>query len=201
MLDDILYIFEKNFERLNGLISLYQSITGAARGRRTTNSLDLLRATVVITHSTLEDFIRSLMAWKLPLSNDVNRFNQISLTGTGLSRKTKFELGELLQFRGRTIDSVIHQSVKEHLNLMSFNNPTDLISAITSIGINVNHDIQNLLPTLEEMIQRRHTIVHQADRNMAAGPGFQRIASISLNKVNLWKNSVDQFANLIVQQL
>ena len=56
MIEDIMFTFEKNFVRLDNLISLYKSLS-IGKGRKPTNSLDILRATTVLAHSTLEDYL------------------------------------------------------------------------------------------------------------------------------------------------
>ena len=193
MIDNIMYTFDKNFGRLNNLIGLYESIS-EGRGRKSTNSLDLLRATTVLVHSTMEDYLRSLMAWRLPLVANRERLNQIPLTGTSdIGRRTKFELGELSNFRGRTIDEVIEMSIKEYLGTLSYNNTADIASSLTSISVNVTEEIRELFPRLNEMILRRHNIVHRADRDMEPGVGRHRIKSIGLRQVNGWKNTLDKF--------
>ena len=93
MLDDILYIYDKNFGRSNSLLKLYKDLTKGKKGRRPVAYIDLLRVTVVMLHSTLEDFLRNLLTWRLPNSTK-DKLNKIPLFSSDYDpRKTKFELG------------------------------------------------------------------------------------------------------------
>lgn len=193
-------IYDKNFGRLNNLLSLYTSIS-TGKGRKPASNLDLLRATVVLTHSTLEDFLRSLMAWKLPTAAAA-RMNQIPLVGTSATgRRTKFELGELLLHRPQTIDHVITLSINEYLTSQSFNSTTDVAAALTDCGVASTAAIIAVYPRLNDMIKRRHNIVHQADRDLTPGRGHHAIKSISLNQVTIWKTTLDNFAQEVIKQL
>ena len=139
MLTEITNKFEENFRRLRNLIQLYDQIGANTPGRSTVFELDLLRATVVFAHSTLEDFIRSLQLWKLPESSS-DRLRSIPLVG--LKRNTKFGLGDLQPHQDKRIKEVILASVEEYLNQQSYNNATDVSSAIVSCGCNVTSKIE-----------------------------------------------------------
>lgn len=98
MFEDIMFTFDKNFLRLNNLIGLYKSLSTGS-GRRPTNSLDVLRATSVLAHSTLEDYLRNLLMWRLPLQNK-DKIIHIPLTGASENgRATKFTLGDLVALK------------------------------------------------------------------------------------------------------
>lgn len=194
--------YDKNFERLNNLIGLYESLTVNNLGRRSAKQLDLLRATVVLIHSTLEDLLRSIQAWKLPMVADQEQLNRISLAGTNnKGRAAKFSMGELLNHRGKSVDELIETSIKEHLGYQSFNSSSDVVSALKSCGIEITLDIETLLPELNGMMERRHKIVHEADRVEILGRGNHRIRSISLEQVKRWKLQVDRLSVHIVKQL
>jgi hypothetical protein len=46
-------------------------------------------------------------------------------------------------------------------------------------------------PSMEEMIERRHAIVHQADKYDTPGSGNHNVKSISVGTVNKWIEKVD----------
>lgn len=191
MIDDLMFTFDKNFLRLNNLISLYKTLS-MGKGRKATNSLDILRATTVLAHSTLEDYLRNLLNWRLPLQNR-DKLNNIPLVGTSeIGRATKFTLGDLVVHRGKTIDDLINSSVTEYLSSISFNDTSDIANALTNISIRITPEIQDTFPTLNEMIKRRHNIVHRADRDDNTGSGHHRIRSISIQKIELWKKAIDK---------
>ncbi|HRF74991.1 MAG TPA: hypothetical protein PLJ00_07920 [Chitinophagales bacterium] len=191
MIEDIMFTFDKNFLRLNNLIGLYRSLSTGS-GRRPTNSLDVLRATTVLAHSTLEDYLRNLLMWRLPLQNR-DKITHIPLTGTSANgRPTKFSLGDLVAHRGETVDNVIMSSIRDYLGMQSFNDTSEIAAALSSISLPVTPEIQDIFPTLNEMIIRRHNIVHRADRDVNTGRGHHKIKSISIQKVEKWKKSIDQ---------
>lgn len=201
MLDDIIFLYDKNFGRTNSLLKLYSALTSGKKGRRPIENLDLLRATVVMLHSTLEDFIRNLMNWKLPES-DKEKLKKVPLiTNPYDRRKIKFELGELLEHRGKSIEDVIDLSIKQYLDTVSFNNTHDISSSLNDININTTESIRKLYPNLQKMIHRRHNIVHQADRDFVIGGNSHKIKRITLKEVEKWQKTVDSFVLEIVKIL
>jgi RiboL-PSP-HEPN len=191
MIEDIMFTFDKNFLRLDNLISLYKSLS-TGKGRKPTNSLDILRAITVLAHSTLEDYLRNLLNWKLPLQNR-DKINHIPLVGTSqIGRSTKFTLGDLVAHKGKTIDTIIHSSVNEYLGTVSFNDTSDIASALEGISLTITTEIQDTFPTLNEMIKRRHNIVHRADRDDIIGSGHHKIKAISIQKIEKWKKTIDR---------
>lgn len=193
MIDDIVYAFENNFKRLKNLIDLYESLS-SGRGRKSTQELDLLRATTVLAHATLEDYLRSLLAWRLPLA-DKDKLKRVPLRGISDSnRSTKFELSDLVEFRGQTVDEVIELSVKEYLGMQSYNDTNDIVAALSTISVDITKEIRSTFSSLDEMIRRRHNIVHRADRDEKSGKGNHQIKSINSNQVKAWKLTIDTFA-------
>jgi hypothetical protein len=62
MLNDITVLLDKNLKRVDNLISLYGP---AVVGRRKVHDTDVLRAALVLLHAGMEDYLRSLLAWKI----------------------------------------------------------------------------------------------------------------------------------------
>ncbi|WP_316749921.1 HEPN domain-containing protein [Pedobacter gandavensis] len=200
-LDDIMFIYDRNLGRTTSLIELYTTLTAVKRGRRTTEQLDLLRVSVVLLHSTMEDFIRNLMNWKLPDSSK-EKINKVPLfTSSYDPRKTKFELGELLEHSGRTVQEIVELSVREYLNSVSFNNTSDLVKNLSDIQINTTEGMRSYFANLDEMIKRRHNIVHQADRDFIHGSRLHKIKSISIELVQSWQTSVEGFMLEVVSKV
>jgi hypothetical protein len=200
MLDDIMLIFDRNIGRISNLINLYKTLT-QGRGRKPAHSLDILRATVVLLHSTLEDYLRNLQRWKLPTA-DKERLNKIPLVGTSESgRATKFELGELVRLKEKSIKEIIELSINEYLDTQSYNDTSDVCKAIKDAGVKEVDTIEPYLSQMNLMIKRRHNIVHQADRGGGAGKGHHRIKSLSLNQVESWKRHLDKFVLEVNKQL
>lgn len=192
MIDDIMVVFDGNIRRINQLLELYAGLTDGA-GRRDTHKVEILRASVVLLHSSLEDYLRNLLRWKLPLTS-VNRMNEIPLAGIDDKNRTKFQLGELIRHRDKSVDEIIALSVDEHLSKTSFNNIADITRTLFDIGVALDEQSRKrLFPKLEAMMKRRHHIVHQADRSDKSGSGQHRYKSLSANQVVDWKKTVDKF--------
>ncbi|MEM9885987.1 MAG: HEPN domain-containing protein [Bacteroidota bacterium] len=200
-IDDITVVLDSNFRRINNLVTLYEKITPLRQGRKPTSSVDLLRVTVVLLHATFEDFLRSTMKLRLPLQGSIH-LNKIPLyKEEEFEKSPKFNLGDVSKHRGKTVDELIKLSVHQYLDRESFNNSTEVIAAITSIGIEKTIEIENLLSDLDEMITRRHKIVHQADKSLDAGSGYHRFSSLSLKKIKSWIEVVDLFILELIKQL
>jgi RiboL-PSP-HEPN len=201
MIDDIIYIYDKNFGRTNSLLKLYKDLTIGKKGRRPVAYLDLLRVTVVMLHSTLEDYLRNLLTWKLPNSTK-EKLNKIPLYSSEYDpRKTKFELGELIEHKDKKISELINLSVVKYLDGESFNNTTDINSALLNINLNVDDSIKKYYGELDKMIKRRHKIVHQADKDNLKNISNHNLETIDLQNVELWQKTVDQFVLETIKKL
>jgi len=91
-------------ERLSALVKLAVSQPGST-------SDDMFRATVVLTHAYLEDFLRTLAAVLLPLA-DEKTLNDVPLVGSG-QRPENFFLGKLVPYRDKCLEDVIRDSVAQ----------------------------------------------------------------------------------------
>lgn len=200
MLEDIVFLFDKNFRRANSLIELYLSLP--KKGYSVYARSDLLRVTIVMLHSTLEDFLRNLLNWKLPEVANKDLLSKIPINANNQfdNRKTKFGLDELVDYKGKTIDEIISVSIKNHLDTISFNSVEDIVSNLKKINIRPSVQMENYFPLISEMIDRRHNIVHQADRELIPGK-ISRIKSINYKTVLKYKNTVDKMVNEIVNQI
>jgi hypothetical protein len=159
MLDKIKENLTHNLARVESLVATYESHPDAqGQGRKAAEVLDILRAAVVLLHATLEDVLRSVAYWKLPLAAP-EVLNTIPLVGHG-SNPRKFLLGELSGFRGSTIDAVFTASVNAYLEQSNFNNTTEIASLLDSVGI-ASATVNGTFPTLQAMMERRHQIVHR----------------------------------------
>lgn len=201
-IDNLGFYFEGNLQRVNNLLDLHCSIASAGKGRKSANSLDILRVSVVLLHSTMEDFLRSLLKIRLPHASAEN-LNKIPLfiKYDEFQKRTKFDLGELSVNRSKTVNELIELSVEQYLDRQSYNNSTEIIGALKSIQITVTPKMANYLSELDKMISRRHNIVHQADKEIKTGTGYHITKSISIIKVRRWIKNVDGFVNEIVKQM
>lgn len=180
-----------NLTRVDHLVQTYKDLYGRGRGRRVVFKTDLLRAAVVFMHATLEDLLRTVALSYLPDANQ-DIINRIPLAGGSSIHAEKFWLGRLVEHRGKTVDNLINESIKQHLQRRSFNDTNDISELLTSTGF-LSKKLQRALPALQGLMKRRHQIVHQLDRSNVTGRGQQRAASISVKSVERWNNAVKKF--------
>jgi len=116
----------------------------------------------------------------------------VPLVGTCGKLPTKFTLGNLALLRGRTIDDVLRESVLEYSKRLNINNTTELAAYLGKLSVDVTK-VNARFADLENLMQRRHIIVHQADRNDARGRGQHRARSLHPARVDTWAAAVDEF--------
>jgi hypothetical protein len=182
-----------NLARVQNLVRLYQESPRARR--RGLDTSDILRAAVVLLHATLEDFLRSLLEWKLPEAEAIH------LRDTPLAGKkprSTFTVEDLAAFRGASVDEVIVQSVQAGLERSTFNDPGDVERAFAQLGLSsallVPH--RNELGTL---MARRHWIVHRVDRN--TGRGSRATRALDNPTVERWFAAVRQLTTAVLRDL
>jgi hypothetical protein len=198
MLPEIKFKFDDNIGRVKNLVTLYTNLhAGESQGRRPVNSSDVLRAATVLLHATLEEFLRGLSRWKLPAASE-EVLNEIPLVG--YQRADKFFLGRLSCHRGRTVDEIIEASIEKYLERSNYNNTTEITHLMLSIGVEIER-VNGVYPVLTELMERRHLIVHRADRDDCPGSGHHRTRSISKEKISQWINAVVEFAARICNVL
>lgn len=190
MKDEITVRSQRNLDRVHALVNTYDSIRGTGQGRRNVQKADILRAAVVFLHATLEDFLRSLEQWKLPLAGE-DALNGVAIAGQQ-GRPERFLLGKLTGFRGKSVDEVITLSVSEHLSRSNYSDANEVASTLKRIGFNAQL-VNRHFSELEALMKRRHNIVHRADENIATGSGHFRALTISMATVNRWTDVVAAF--------
>jgi hypothetical protein len=151
-------------------------VSQAGKGDKET-AAEILRAVVVLNHAYLEDFLRNVARWLMPIAGE-DALNKIPLAGS-TGRAEKFQLGKLAEHRGKKVDDVIRESVEAYMERSTFNNVTEIMSFLDSVNVKLPSreeidsspsEVQRLpiggddLGILDAMIKRRHHIVHRADR-------------------------------------
>lgn len=140
-------------------------------------------------HARLEDFLLSLLEWKLP-SAQASFLKDIPLMGK--KPRSSFTLDELAHFRGSNVDDLISCSIADHLERSNFNNPGEVGAALESIGL-----LRSLLDPYRDklgpMMKRRHWIVHRADPNNATGSRHHAALGLQKATVETWSLAVRQF--------
>jgi len=199
--DNIEATFRANITRVRNLVTAYDTLGTSGAGRPSVRQTDVLRAAVVLLHATLEDLIRSSSEELLPeASPDV--LNQIGFPEGPDKTKTKFTLGELHPYKGRTVDDVIRTAVQTRLQRSNYNSVDELAAALARIGFDPTV-LDPDQPTLDSYMRRRHLIVHRADKNPAParGRGIPLTLHLPKETVETWVGAVEGVGSRIIAAL
>lgn len=196
---------EENFRRLSQLVDMYLSIDQAhilpeeVSTKLKNRSGDLLRAVVVYTHAYLEDFLRTLASVFLPGSNErtLNDIPLIRLNDTG--RPEKFFLGKLAEHRGKLVDDVIKESVGGYLERSTFNSTSEIAILLEKLNLS-GASCKEFFPALQAMIERRHVIVHRADK-VKPTDGRESLQAIDSEQVLWWMHATLHFMAALIPSL
>lgn len=198
MKDRIAQRFSENIARVRNLVDIYSNhLAGSGSGRRSHSKTDVLRAAVVLLHAAMEDLLRSLAYWKLPAAN-ADTLAKIPLVT--VAPAMKFGLGELVAHRGKSIDDVIAESVNGYLERSSYNSTAEVASFLTSIGIPLAN-VNSKFTQIDELMKRRHQIVHRADRDETGGQGNHAVRSIGQVTVRNWIDDVESLGNAVLDEM
>jgi hypothetical protein len=191
----------ENLDRVENLVALYRASCGGGRSPRTVQRADLLRSSVVFLHAALEDFLREIARERLPQASS-EALDNIPLLGTSpTGRAEKFLLGRLAQYRGMTVDELIAQSVAAAFERSNFNDASEVVRLLTSCGVNTKR-IARYLPDVQNLIKRRHQIVHRADRRETDGMGARpSVEPIHVATVERWATAVSNTVKTVLMDL
>lgn len=186
-------IFEKNIERVESITNLYSSLKEESRKDTKDYTLtDMLRAAIVLLHSSFEEYFRLVLIQWLPTKADDNTLKDIPIAlHAGNKRTEKIYLNDLSKYRGKTIDEVIRDSVTEHMALKSFNSQEEIRGWLSKVGIIV--DDFNGFDAIDKAVKRRHKIVHEADTNRSGAR--ERLSAIKPTDIATW---ISAYKNLVI---
>lgn len=202
--------YSQNLSRVNGMIDLHQAFEemvqravadGNVLKDDAPNPDDVLRLAVVLLHSAFEDTLRSMTSRHFKLDDPdllEKKKIRISVKGESIERLT---LGGLASLGEKTAAELVRESVDAWLSTKSFSNLADVTSVLQCMGLNVE-SLRPLIEPLVPMMQRRHRIVHNADRRADATPSAKNSASaISKSDVATWKAAVEKFINQLLYEV
>lgn len=187
-------LFDRNIERVCSLRKMYNSLkSDNIKEEKEFKHTDILRSAVVLLHSSFEEYFRSILGCLLPKTCTESDLKNISFLGSTGNHKGKITLGELVKFRGKAVDQLIAESIQETLNFTSFNDFQDIVSWSKKIKVDLSEFKSQ--EKLNNLIRRRHKIVHEADN--AKGDDTYALTSIRENMVEEWISTVRELVNLI----
>jgi RiboL-PSP-HEPN len=190
--------FTSNIDRVKNLVAVYRKNRPAGKGRTSVEDTDVLRAAVVFLHSSIEEVVRNLIIWKLPVVGTEEALDKIPLLGLAPNaRPEKFFLGKLARYKGRFVVNLIRESIEAYVDVLNVNNVRDLNEYLTMISVDAS-SLRHHFSELEKVFRRRHQIVHQADRNSETGSGQHLAESLSIATVEGWVSSVQTFVDELI---
>ncbi|TGN13335.1 HEPN domain-containing protein [Leptospira bandrabouensis] len=200
MKENIQSNFYDNLQRARDLAQVFLDTQTT---NKTTPSLyddDILRAAVVFLHATLEDLLRG--TFKFLIGNKgPHLWKKIPLIGlTDRNQPKGFTFENLEGFKELKVKELFDKSVDEYLNYNNYNKISDICSMFKDLDINYEQ-FNETFPLLEKMIQRRHNIVHRADRQGALEELNFYLLPISYTDLIEWINNLDKFAVILFKSL
>lgn len=152
---------------------------------------DILRLSVVFLHASLESILREI--FRVKASNaSVEVINKIPLIGSKSRDAQKFYLGRLCDHREKTVEIVIQASIDSHVEHLSITSTKDIAALLEKIEIKID-DQDEYYRDLEQMISRRHQIVHRADQMKENGSNNLVLSPIDDMDFRLWIGTLSGF--------
>lgn len=189
-----------NLSRVDSLLALYEILQKEEARRLVSSkqdarSADILRAAVVLLHGSQEDYVRGMLSDWLFDRADSRELEGISLLGSAQKRAQKFTLRDLAQYKNEQVSAVIQSSIESQLSLVSFNQYSEICSWLSKIGISLAQFKNQSL--IENLIKRRHKIVHEVDLNIKSG----KTESIKASTVRSWREAVENMLRIVDEQI
>jgi len=203
------YTYQVNLRRAENFIKLYKNaVANRGSGRTDTLSTDILRAGVVFLHSTLEDYLRSIILerkQRLLTENEAGYkkvLDDVSITGENNRRGEgkKYKLSELFKVKEMNVIDIAKEAIKDKVNCITFNEYSDIVSYLATVNIAPTKS-HNSNAFIDNYIKRRHKIVHEADKNPSRGRGNYAFAAINAGTLSAWITAVDGLVRDIEEQL
>ena len=182
--------------RVYGLIKFHDvcNVEGAFDGKVSEPS-DILRACVVLLHATLEDTLRSVALFMLPVKSGPEAWDNLRRDS---GKPEKFTLGWLSKFHDKTVKEVLREQADLSLARTSYTHFKQVEDLLKSIGL-MPPPLRNFADferELQEMIVRRHRIVHSAD----LGPDGKPTALTSV-QVERWREQLVKFTTALLDAI
>ena len=188
-----------NLGRVDSLLALYDVLhrdeVSPLFSKQDARAADVLRAAVVLLHGSQEDYIRGTISDLLLAKADPKELETISLLNKTKKSPQKFTMADLVQHKDMTVADLIQKSMEDQLCLVSFNKYSEVCAWLDTIGVSLEAFKRQEL--IENLIKRRHAIVHEVDKNGVSG----KTTSISAGTVRSWREAVETMLGIVDQQV
>lgn len=195
--------FKYNLERSRNLVKVFHAVRPGGRGKPKQEHVDILRSAVVFTHATLEDLLRSISEIRIPYTKNKETLEKLPFPNANQTT-AKFSMAQLSDYRGRSVDDVIEESVSKYLERKSYSNTVEITTALQQCDFEIDFIkilTQKYFSSLDALTKRRHLIVHRADRRPFTGKGKIKIEDLTQKNVNDWIDNVEAFGRDILEQI
>lgn len=183
-------VFKQNMQRATSIIKSAENLDTNGTKRS-----DVLRSAVVLLHSIFETYYRNVLLKKLP---DADEKVLDSLKILDANNDKKVSLSRIRSYGMMSADEIVKKSIAMHLSGTSFNDYKDINNWAQKIHFDLSEFTNG--KELNEMIHRRHKIVHEAD--MIVKPdGKTRLTPLGVTEVKLWFSVVENIVEIIDKQI
>lgn len=201
MRDDLRERFNTNLARAENFYALYVGFAGTGAGRAAVSDVDILRAAVVFMHAAVEDLLRTVAYEQLPLASPTVLAELPIPTVTKPQGESKVTLGQLAQYRTRSIIDLIKDAVDLHLERKTYNNVPEILRLLEQIGVSPAGWDNKERANINAMMTRRHQIVHRVDWNQSRGQGHHPAVSLRRSAVDKWLVSARRFGEFLIAEI
>ncbi|NLV85370.1 MAG: hypothetical protein GXY60_12470 [Spirochaetales bacterium] len=194
-------VFDDNIKRIDSLCRLYKDLKTDKYKASGENFYltDILRAATVLLHAAFEEYFRKTLIDWLPKKADEEDLKKIPISLYAGKKAEKLYLNDLAKYRNKSIDDVINESIIEDTKLKSFGSQQVIIQECKRIGI--EGLAGKTLSTINDAVQRRHKIVHEADMTKDEEKGSTTNTGIQLSTVEKWKSAYQKLVDFIEENI
>lgn len=193
-------IFHQNILRVRELTQLHLALASFPGTNRALYGDDVLRASLVLLHAALEELIRGVLRIRLP-GRESEQLNKVPLLGFNTRNQPKaFLFGHLKPYKDMKIQDLIEKSIDEYLNYTNYNRVEDIIEFLQDVGLEKT-EFEDLFSSLKTALERRHIIVHRADRRRFSADGASELEPISSAQVEISLDTVVNFGERLLSMI
>lgn len=189
-------IFDSNVKRVESLCKIYEQIkkSDISDNAKDYKSTDLLRAAVVMLHSSFEEYYRCTITKWLWTRGSKDVLKSIPLPKDAGKNSAKYTLSELLEYKDVKISELFEDAIQEYMSRVSFNSYGEICAWGNKIGLDFDGFADATV--IDKCVHRRHKIVHESDMSPK-----KQLSAISVLNVTQWKDSYVELVLIIDSQI
>lgn len=192
-------VFDNNIQRVDGLCDLYDLLISDKKTNKNKGHYytDILRAATVFLHSAFEEYYRGVITAWLPMNGSKEALKVINLPDDAGKNGVKYHLVDLMMYKDKTVKELFQKAVYDYMSRTTFNSYDEICGWASKLGLNISTFTK--AKYIEDAVQRRHKIVHEADMdNQSDNNKLRRIKPTDVAK---WRNAYSELVALIDAQI